>query len=202
MENQKNNKGVIALLIVIIVILSVLCVLFATGKISLKSNELDNNEINENINDDNKVENDVEEIVKNQNISINKDELTKFGKSDYNIIKEVYNSEYSFKLDINGRININFETYVSNVSNAKDLLLFSPPSPHSILYILATNGDVYQYETSSYETKNYDATKIEQYSNIVQIINYKTRKANAGGCDYVILVDENGKYFKLDSFCI
>lgn len=60
MENQKNNKGVIALLIVIIVILSVLCVLFATGTISFKSNDVDNNEINQNINEnDNDKTNDV-----------------------------------------------------------------------------------------------------------------------------------------------
>lgn len=51
MENQKNNKGVIALLIVIIVILSALCVLFATGTITLKSNDVDNNETNTNNND-------------------------------------------------------------------------------------------------------------------------------------------------------
>ena len=53
MENQKNNRGVIALLIVIIVILSVLCVLFATETISLKSNDVDNNDINENVTDNN-----------------------------------------------------------------------------------------------------------------------------------------------------
>lgn len=218
MENQKNNKGVIALLIVIIVILSALCILFATGMINFKSNNIDNNDINENtnnisnnednngsnqnINDNNNAEHNDEENIKKQNVTINKDELTKFGKSDYNFIKVVYNSEYSFKLDVDGRININFENYLSNISNAKDLLLFSPPSPHSILYILTTDGNVYKYETSSYGTKNYNATKIEQYSNIVQIINYETRKENAGGCDYVILVDEAGKYYELDSFCI
>ena len=43
MENQNNNKGVIALLIVIIIILAVLCVLFATGTIGFKSNEVTNN---------------------------------------------------------------------------------------------------------------------------------------------------------------
>lgn len=43
MENQKNNKGVIALLVVIIVILSALCILFATGTINLKSNAANNN---------------------------------------------------------------------------------------------------------------------------------------------------------------
>ena len=50
MENQKNNKGIIAILIVIIVILSGLCVLFATGTISLKSNEVTNDETNEIVN--------------------------------------------------------------------------------------------------------------------------------------------------------
>ena len=50
MENQKNNKGVIALLIVIIVILSTLCILFATGTISFNSNKANENDINENVN--------------------------------------------------------------------------------------------------------------------------------------------------------
>ena len=43
MEQEKNNKGVIALLVVIIVILSALCILFATGTINLKSNVANNN---------------------------------------------------------------------------------------------------------------------------------------------------------------
>lgn len=51
MENQKNNKGIIVLLVIIIVILSVLCILFATGTISFKSNNLDNDDNNENISD-------------------------------------------------------------------------------------------------------------------------------------------------------
>ena len=54
MENQKNNKGEIALLIVIIVILSALCILFATGTISLKPNDVDNNELNQDTNENNK----------------------------------------------------------------------------------------------------------------------------------------------------
>ena len=53
MENQKNNRGVIALLIVIIVILSALCILLATETISFKSNDVDNNEINQDVNENN-----------------------------------------------------------------------------------------------------------------------------------------------------
>ena len=46
MENQKNNKGVITLLVVIIVILSVLCILFATGTISFNTNKVNDNNTN------------------------------------------------------------------------------------------------------------------------------------------------------------
>jgi len=66
-ENQKNNKGVISLLIVIIVILSVLCVLFATGTITLKSNDVDNSGTNENINDNNQTNEDNNDEEKESN---------------------------------------------------------------------------------------------------------------------------------------
>ena len=226
MENQRNNKGVIALLIVIIVVLIALCTLFATGTISFKSNNVDTNNPNDNVtdnvdkenandnNDEENVTDNVEEDnnsnnVKeetncntNDNFTINADELSKFGKADYNIIKDVYTGDFSFKLEVNGKINISFENYISNISNAKDIMLFSPPAPYSTLYILTTDGNIYKYETSSYQSKDYKATKIDKYSNITQMIEYQTRKANAGGCDYIILVDKNGKYFELDSRCV
>ena len=44
MEQEKNNKGVIVLLVVIIVILATLCALLATGVINLNSNEVTNND--------------------------------------------------------------------------------------------------------------------------------------------------------------
>ena len=45
MEQEKNNKGVIALLVVLVVILAVLCVLFATGTISFKNSTANNNQV-------------------------------------------------------------------------------------------------------------------------------------------------------------
>ena len=42
MEQQNNNKSLIAVLIVIIVILTILCILFATNTISFNSNSVDN----------------------------------------------------------------------------------------------------------------------------------------------------------------
>ena len=65
MENQKNNKGVITLLVVIIVILSVLCILFATGTISFNTNKVNDNNTNENVTDkdqNNQEENNNEKI--------------------------------------------------------------------------------------------------------------------------------------------
>lgn len=48
MENQKNNKVAIILLIVLVVILSALCILFATGKISLNTSSTNNSQTTEN----------------------------------------------------------------------------------------------------------------------------------------------------------
>lgn len=68
MEQEKNNnRGVIVLLVVIIVILALLCILFATGTISLKSNSVDNNQNSNGITDNNNLitNNEAESILKN-----------------------------------------------------------------------------------------------------------------------------------------
>lgn len=54
MVEKQNNKGIIILLVIIVIIISVLCVLFATGTISLKNIEInDNQNIHENNNETN-----------------------------------------------------------------------------------------------------------------------------------------------------
>ena len=99
MENQKNNKGVIAILIVIIVILSTLCILFATGTISLKSNDVDNNEINQDVNENNNkndLENNNSNINNNDtnNEEKNSKEWVNYLKSKNVVVKtSVWNSE-------------------------------------------------------------------------------------------------------------
>ena len=53
------------------------------------------------------------------------------------------------------------------------------------------------------ESNNYNATKINGYNNIKQIITYKKRSAEGkGGCDYIIIVDTNNNHYELDSSCI
>ena len=70
MESQKNNKGVIALLIVIIVMLTALCILLATGTISFKSNDVDNNENIDSNTTKNTIENVDIEILSLDNVNI------------------------------------------------------------------------------------------------------------------------------------
>ena len=187
---SKNNKGLIIFLITTIVILLTLVILLSTGTIEFKNN---NEQI---INDEttNQEENNYDTEVY--------DELTKISNLDYNFIKNEYNSDYSVGLSIDGTININFENNISNISNAKDIVLFSSPAPKPTLYIVLTTGEVYKYDFTNYESKNYNATKINEYSNIEKIFTYRTRKANAGGCDIVILVDKDNKYYNLDSSCV
>ncbi len=134
--------------------------------------------------------------------NLNVEELNKFGTGDISIIKKEGNLNYTFTLEINGRININFLDHISNVSDAKDIVLFSPPSSDSALYVLTNSGDVYKYNTSNYDSGNLTATKINDYSGIERIINFERRIGNSGGCNYIILIDKNGKYSELDSYCV
>lgn len=175
---MNNSRGIITLLTIIIIVLGVFCILFATDTITFK------------------LSNDLNEII------VSEEELNKFGKSDYNIIKSETIGSTSVNLDINGKININFTNSISNLSNVKDIILFNRAVPSSILYILTNDGNIFSYDISNIETNNYNATKINEYSDINKIIIYRTRKANAGGCDYIILIDNNGEYYKLDSSCI
>jgi len=145
----------------------------------------------------------VEEVDKVDNYNsisnIDVNELSKFGQLDYNIIKMESNSKYSFSLCVDGKVVVNFDKYISNVSNIKDIKLFDVTN---MLYIVTTNGDVYKYNLNNYDLGNYVAEKMSEYSNIDTIMTYKTRQKNAGGCDYIILIDNNGKHYKIDSFCV
>ena len=85
MEQEKNNnKGVIVLLVVIIVILALLCILFATGTISLKSNSVDNNQNGNGITD-------------NKNNLITNNEAESILKNLYNdAVRHIYNEGVSY----------------------------------------------------------------------------------------------------------
>lgn len=133
--------------------------------------------------------------------SIDFDELSKISKSDYNFVNGAYNNNHSINVLSSGRVIVDFENNISNISNAKDLILFSGPG-EEMVYILTMDGYIYKYELSNADNNNYEATKVNEHSNIKHMLRYKTRKAHAGGCDFVVLIDNNDKYYSLDSYCV
>ena len=175
MKKEKKLNIVIILLGFIILLFAVLLILTVRGKISL---------------------------TKGADDTINYDELAKISKSDYNFVRGDADSNYSVNVLASGKVIINFEHYIANISNAKDLVVFSGPGADSIVYILTADGNIYKYNLADVASKKFGVAKVSGYSNIKRILRYKTRKVNAGGCDYVVLIDEDGKYYKLDSYCV
>lgn len=160
MENQKNNKGVIVLLVVIIVILSVLCILFATRTIDFKSKDASDNEIKENINDNNAGSNDdnsnvinntKDEIIKKYFYDVN--DLSVKALPEYQIFADIsknsnvvetvdygFEKDYRADLDISGNVSVlkygksENEKNISgklNVTGVIDIIQFNLPSMES-----------------------------------------------------------------------
>ena len=123
MESQKNNKGVIALLIVIIVILLVLCVLFATGTISFNSNNVDNNDIQENASGNNQLD-DNENIddtkkFKFKNNDVSEEDLNEV--LDILGLYEYYHSELYSSFDDNNECLNNYISQKDFRKNSKEI---------------------------------------------------------------------------------
>ena len=152
MENQKNNKGVIALLIVIIVILSALCILFATGTISFNSNKANDDEVNENINDtndDNNVQTSnikVEDIKEIFEVAYNYYELPTVycGKSDYTIVN-IYGKDRYASTEFT-----NYDAMLNSLKKYMSVEVISGKTPWAATtkeYYLEQDGKLYCEET-------------------------------------------------------
>lgn len=191
MENQKSYNLIITLLVVVVVMLLTSIILLSTGVIGFKSSCNQSN---------GQTSSDSSAYVSDFKVDVNKlAEL--YGTSDYNILKRGnFDINTPIVLLTDGRIMINFEDYISNISNAKDILVFAPPGPSYILYILTEDGDIYSYSSEEYENGNYVAVKDERFSNIKNIITYTVGKANAGGSTYFVAIDSNDEYYKINSF--
>ena len=202
-EETKNKIIAILIGIIILLILILICVV-SIKKINNKDTN-PNNEItnkNNNANKNNNESNNNTTTENNNNQNIIKD-LSTYGEPNYNISTEEKNTDYTFKIQQDNSIIINNQNKISNIKNAKSIKIFNPPAPYSILYILTEDGNIYSYETSGYEENNYEATKINTYNNIKQIITYEKRSTEGkGGCNYIIIKDNQDNYYELDSYCI
>ena len=133
MEKEKSKNGLIAFLIIIILALAILLFLSLTGRLEFNGNEGSNAET---------------EIVDNTNTSenISYDELGKISKSTYNFVNGDYTSDHSINVLSDGKVLIDFKDSISNITNAKDLVLFTGPGTDSVAYIITVSGEVYKYE--------------------------------------------------------
>lgn len=133
----------------------------------------------------------------NCNLSLDFDKLAKIHKADYNFV----NYDNGFVVLSNGKVLVDFENYISNISNAKDVIVFYGPRTGNNAYILTADGYIYKYDVSNASKNIFDATKINEYSNIKQMVRYGIRGVNAGGCNFVVLIDNNDNYYPLDAYC-
>ncbi|MBE6156432.1 MAG: hypothetical protein E7161_01670 [Firmicutes bacterium] len=149
MENQKNNKGVIALLVVIIVILSILCVLFATGTISFKSSNVEcsnnnsNNATDGDSNGENKFEDD-EAIAEEIELKSEVDAINHGNSSEELVEYKTYiknNKLYAKNLKTNEEKMIFDKEPVKNIATRPVCCAGS-----AYLLILTTDGNVYMSE--------------------------------------------------------
>ena len=153
MENQKNNKGVIALLIVIIVILSALCVLLATGTISFNSNKVNENDINNSENADNNSNNeDTNGSIQNANDVGNDNNLNNYIKTTSDKVRLNVTQDYNEYAEISieqGNFVITTSKYKVEVVNnlvkeTKD------ESYEGVTKTFSINGEKVKYITSMY----------------------------------------------------
>lgn len=218
MENQKNNKGVIALLIVIIIILSALCILFATGTISFKSSDVDNNKDNQNVVDN--TENDVDD---NENASQNSEENNtinceecascEYTDVDYsdlfdmgsgNIIEKAtsYNEDgLELNLYSNGKLyyvkkkeNISTQKEIK-ISNIIKVVSYSNPGSGTgpTFYMLNKEGKLYNIDENAIINGNVTPKEVTSVPKFVNIGTWNTFKPNAGGGEGVFGITSDGK---------
>lgn len=194
MEQGKNKNGVNLLLIFIIVTLAVLCVLFATGTISLKSNETGNNQSN-GVVVDNGIDLDKLEQIYNI-LGIDNNEITSLNHClNYNLSTNDYlnNSKKIFSLYamINGYNEYNISAEERQKIMYCDVVKSdncSSPQPFLSAAARVISKPRANEIITKYNLQNTDfLMDFPHISNIVNnMYGYYTEYASGGGCDYII----------------
>ena len=179
-----------------------------SGDIENKDNT-DNTQVTEN--DENKVENSIKNIY-------NVNELTIKAFDNYPVFNDISNysnivesfmvgKEYYASLDLNGKVTIvkygdeNSTNGVLNVENVIDILLFERPAFDSeqFLYLLTDGGDVYSYKFGESDNNNYNATKVDNVSNVKKMFISRYNKQNAGGSWALFVINGNNESIMIDA---
>lgn len=200
MEKQKNNKTVIILLIIIIAILSALCVLFATGTISFKSNDTEVNNPNQSANKNN-------DSDQNNNNSETKNITAEDIKEIFKVAYEYYESAkvYCGKteneiVEIYGadrKASTEFTTYDEMLNSLKKYMSIeviagkSPWGATAKEYYLEKDGKLYCNETHK--------GGIYQWGDVeIEITNQSANKVDCVATMELIDPDNNKTYDKVN----
>ena len=167
------------------------------------SDNTDNTQVTEN--DENKIEKSIKNIYNVNDLTIKAfDNYPVFNDiSNYSNIVESFmvGKGYYVSLDLNGKVSIvkygdeNSTNGVLNVENVIDILLFERPAFDSeqYLYLLTDNGDVYSYKFGESDNNNYNATKVDNVSNINKMFISRYNKQNAGGSWALFVINGNNE---------
>ena len=179
-----------------------------SGDIENKDNT-DDTQVTEN--DVNKVENSIKNIYNVNDLTIKAfDNYPVFNDiSNYSNIVESFmvGKGYYASLDLNGKVTIvkhgdeNSTNGVLNVENVIDILLFERPvfDSEQYLYLLTDSGDVYSYKFGESDNNNYNATKVDNVSNVKKMFISRYNKQNAGGSWALFVINENNESIMIDA---
>ena len=130
-------------------------------------------------------------------ITVDTKELSKIKDGDYNYIKSVSTKYGVYFLLSNGKVNIDLDRELSNINNAIDIALLNDE-----LIILTKDGKVYKYNTGVTNKATLDADLANVEGNVVKLVEYGSRRKNAGGCNYIIGITSDNRYVTLLESCV
>ena len=172
---MKALKGITFILTITTIVSIIVIILMCTGVIKI----CDNNS---------KTTND---------ITIDSKELSKIKDGDYNYIKSVSTKYGVYFLLSNGKVNIDLDRELSNINNAIDIALLN-----NELIILTKDGKVYKYNTGVTNKATLEADLANVEGNVVKLVEYGSRRKNAGGCNYIIGITSDNRYVTLLESCV
>ena len=138
-----------------------------------------------------------EETTTTKEVVLDAKKLAEIKDADYKAIKVESTHMNSYALTVDGKVVIDFDREITNVTDPTDIVLFGDN-----LYILTKAGDVYKYFTGVTKKATLDATKVDTVKDVKKLVDYTVRKKNAGGCNYVVAIDKDDKYTQIEEFCV
>lgn len=217
MDNQKNNKGLIALVIVLFLTVLVMGGYILNDKVLIDkknpNNEITdnsgkentsnkNNEINNNCIDSNEIDLSKLKEFKNTDGSLGQYDTLNFENWDREFSYTIGISLDGYAIINNNKSGWNWQKL--NISDVDSIVSFSEdPSALGYCYILTKNNEVYYYDLTKAASKNYDVVKVDNATDIVKLIKISYCPMENAGCAYTLVaIKKDGSYIEIASFSI